>query len=69
MIVSPVNQRGISSVTGTQVRGTLPVFVRVIVYSKTSPIILSPPFISTTLIPSSRSERAKTNDVERIDEL
>lgn len=54
-MVNPVNPDGISSITGILVRATFPVFVSVIVYSNISPIIPSPPFISTTPIASSRS--------------
>lgn len=63
IIVNPVNPEGISSITGILVRATFPVFVRVIVYSNISPIIPSPPFISETVIVSSRRGILRINAV------
>lgn len=61
--VNPVNPFGISRVTGMFVRATFPVFVRVIVYSNTSPMIPSPPFMSETVILSSRRGILRINAV------
>jgi hypothetical protein len=62
-MVNPVNQAGTTRFTGIPVSPTFPVFVRVIVYSKTSRMSPSPPFISTTLIVSSRRAILRINDV------
>jgi len=63
MTVNPVNPVGISSVTGIPESGTFPVFVSVIVYSNTSPMILSHPLISTTPIVAARRGILRINDV------